>query len=171
MLFYYIRHGDPIYNPDSLTPFGHEQAEALSKRFVKLGFDRIYTSDSMRAQMTAAPTAQKLGLTPTVVPWANESRPYERMCAFFENGNRDYIFDHPVTKAQFVSKEVRDLADDWATHDAFKNETSAAIWKRSLSRSATATTASASDLRRSTRPRSAWHSSHTKRLDWRFSAV
>lgn len=123
MLFYYIRHGDPVYNPDSLTPFGHEQAEALSKRFVKLGFDRIYTSDSMRAQMTAAPTAQKLGITPTVVPWANESRPYERMCAFFENGNREYIFDHPVTKAQFVSKEVRDLADDWATHDAFKNET------------------------------------------------
>ena len=34
MLFFYVRHGDPIYNPDSLTPLGHEQAKALSKRFV-----------------------------------------------------------------------------------------------------------------------------------------
>ena len=31
MVFYYIRHGDPIYDPDSLTEHGHKQAEALAK--------------------------------------------------------------------------------------------------------------------------------------------
>ena len=32
MLFFYVRHGDPIYNPDSLTPLGQRQAEAVGKR-------------------------------------------------------------------------------------------------------------------------------------------
>ena len=32
MLLYVIRHGDPIYDPDSLTELGHEQARALAKR-------------------------------------------------------------------------------------------------------------------------------------------
>ena len=30
MLFYYVRHGDPIYTPDSLTELGHRQAEAVA---------------------------------------------------------------------------------------------------------------------------------------------
>ena len=32
MIFYYVRHGEPIYNPDSLTEYGHAQAEALVAR-------------------------------------------------------------------------------------------------------------------------------------------
>ena len=36
MTFYYIRHGEPIYNPDSLTELGHRQADALSKYFLQL---------------------------------------------------------------------------------------------------------------------------------------
>ena len=56
MLFYYVRHGDPIYNPDSLTEFGHAQAEALAKRLSILGFDKIYASSSNRARQTAEPT-------------------------------------------------------------------------------------------------------------------
>ena len=31
MLLYYIRHGDPVYNPDSLTSLGEEQAKAVAK--------------------------------------------------------------------------------------------------------------------------------------------
>lgn len=41
MILYYIRHGDPIYVPDSLTPLGVEQANALAKRFQVLGLDEI----------------------------------------------------------------------------------------------------------------------------------
>ena len=33
MILYIVRHGDPIYDPDSLTPLGHEQAKAVAKRF------------------------------------------------------------------------------------------------------------------------------------------
>ena len=53
MLFLYLRHGDPIYDPDSLTEEGHRQAEALSKRLCKYGLDKVYASTSNRAQLTA----------------------------------------------------------------------------------------------------------------------
>ena len=56
MIFYYVRHGDPIYDPDSLTELGHKQAAALAKRFTLTGLDEIYSSTSMRARMTAEPT-------------------------------------------------------------------------------------------------------------------
>ena len=29
MLLFFVRHGDPIYQPDSLTELGKQQAEAL----------------------------------------------------------------------------------------------------------------------------------------------
>ncbi len=53
MLLYYIRHGDPIYDPDSLTPLGERQEEALAKRIANYGIDQIYASTSNRAYRTA----------------------------------------------------------------------------------------------------------------------
>ena len=41
MLLFYIRHGDPIYNPDSLTPLGHRQAESVAKRLSMFGIDEM----------------------------------------------------------------------------------------------------------------------------------
>ena len=49
MLLFYLRHGDPTYNPDALTPLGHRQAEALAKRLSVYGLDKIYASTSIRA--------------------------------------------------------------------------------------------------------------------------
>ena len=31
MLLFFIRHGDPNYFPDQLTPLGHRQAEAVAR--------------------------------------------------------------------------------------------------------------------------------------------
>ena len=59
MLFFYIRHGDPIYNPDSLTVLGEKQADALAKRLSLYGIDRIYSSSSNRAMLTAKPTCDR----------------------------------------------------------------------------------------------------------------
>ena len=53
MLLYIIRHGDPIYAPDSLTPKGHLQAAALAKRLAVHGLDKIFASPLVRAQQTA----------------------------------------------------------------------------------------------------------------------
>ena len=37
MILFYIRHGEPIYNPDQLTPEGHAQAEAVGTHLAALG--------------------------------------------------------------------------------------------------------------------------------------
>ena len=46
MLLFYIRHGDPVYDPDSLTPLGLKQAEAVAKRLALFGIDEIYASNT-----------------------------------------------------------------------------------------------------------------------------
>ena len=58
MLLFYIRHGDPIYHPDNLTPLGLRQAESVAKRLALFGIDEVYSSSSIRAQLTAQPTAE-----------------------------------------------------------------------------------------------------------------
>ena len=70
MILYYVRHGDPIYDPNSLTPLGQRQAEALAKRFGVHGLDRIYSSPSNRALQTAQPTCEILKKKPILVDFA-----------------------------------------------------------------------------------------------------
>ena len=41
MLLFLIRHGDPIYDPDSLTPLGKKQAEAVAKRLALYGKSKL----------------------------------------------------------------------------------------------------------------------------------
>ena len=60
MILYFIRHGDPIYEPDSLTALGHLQANALAKRLSRYGIEKIYSSSSVRARQTAEPTCELL---------------------------------------------------------------------------------------------------------------
>ena len=72
MLLYIIRHGDPIYETDTLTERGWLQAEAVGKRMVNAKIDRIFTSPMGRAKDTAAPACRMLGLEYTVEEWAQE---------------------------------------------------------------------------------------------------
>ncbi len=72
MLLYIIRHGEPIYDPDTLTPLGKEQAEALGKRLALHGFDKIYSSPNGRARETAEPTCNALGKEAEILSWASE---------------------------------------------------------------------------------------------------
>ena len=44
MLLFYVRHGDPIYEPDQLTPLGHRQAESVARRLALFGVDEVYAS-------------------------------------------------------------------------------------------------------------------------------
>lgn len=72
MLFFYVRHGEPIYVPDSLTDLGKQQAEALASRMQVCNPDRIFASSSNRAIQTAIPTADKLGKEIEILDWCNE---------------------------------------------------------------------------------------------------
>ena len=72
MLLYIVRHGDPDYETDSLTPRGLLQAESVGKRIAASKIDRIFSSPMGRARQTAAPAARLLGLDVTIEGWAHE---------------------------------------------------------------------------------------------------
>lgn len=117
MILYFIRHGDPIYNPDSLTPLGEKQAEALSERLALHGLDRIFASSSNRAKQTAEPTAKRLGLTVEILDWANEGYAWRELTLKNEKGNpREWCFDDPSFSRFMNSEEVRTLGDEWYKH-------------------------------------------------------
>ena len=67
-----VRHGDPDYSIDSLTPQGRIEAELLSRRLCKLPIAAAYVSPLGRARDTAAYTLDKLGLFATVCDWLQE---------------------------------------------------------------------------------------------------
>ena len=69
-----IRHAEPDYSIDSLTPKGWEEAELLSRRMVKYTVRDFYVSPLGRARDTAACTLEKLGRTAETLPWLAEFR-------------------------------------------------------------------------------------------------
>ncbi len=72
MRFLIIRHGDPYYPTDSLTEKGQREAELLSRKLVQENITKIYVSPLGRAQLTAKPTLDKLGMEAEVLPWLRE---------------------------------------------------------------------------------------------------
>ena len=60
-------HGDP-----ALAPEGREQAERVAERFAGEALDAIYVTTLRRTHETAAPLADRLGLTPVVEPGLRE---------------------------------------------------------------------------------------------------
>jgi probable phosphoglycerate mutase len=72
MRLYIIRHADPDYPNKTITPAGHLEAQALSRRMKKQGLDRIFCSPLGRALHTMQYTADALGLEATILPWTAE---------------------------------------------------------------------------------------------------
>ena len=72
MILYIVRHGKPDYEHNCLLPEGREQAEAVCRRLLTVGMDRIYSSPYGRAIETAQPLADALGLPVNIEPWSYE---------------------------------------------------------------------------------------------------
>lgn len=119
MLFFYIRHGDPIYDPDSLTPLGKRQAEAVAKRLSLYGINKIYASTSTRAQLTAQPTAEYLRKEVELLDFANEGHAWNQLAVDTPDGKR-WCFHRPEFKEIFHLPEVRALGDRWYEHPALE---------------------------------------------------
>ena len=81
MLLYIVRHGDPIYETDSLTERGRQQAEAVGKRIYDSGINRIFSSPMGRAMETAEPACRLLGLEKHIEQWTHEIQD-ERLTPF-----------------------------------------------------------------------------------------
>ncbi len=117
MLLYYIRHGDPTYDPDCLTPLGKRQAEAVAKRLAAGGIDRIYASSSIRAQETAQPTAELTKKEIVTLDFFNE----KYACSYFfvpYGQRRTWMEQIPAYQELFVSDEMYALGDRWYEHPA-----------------------------------------------------
>ena len=130
MLFFYVRHGEPIYNPDSLTPLGERQAEAIGKRLSIHGIDKVFTSTSTRAIQTGQPLCDILRLTPERLDFAHEDHAFRDFSAVNDEGRRTWSFFIPRYIDAFTSPDVRALGDRWFDHPEFKNDNFEAGMKR-----------------------------------------
>ena len=65
-----VRHAEKVdaSKDSALSPIGEARATRLAEVLGSLGIRTIYTSEYKRTAQTAQPLAQRLGLTPTVVP-------------------------------------------------------------------------------------------------------
>ena len=98
-----IRHGRPEridHDPDgadpALTDLGHAQAARMAEFLAPETIDALYVSPQLRAQETAAPLAETLGFTPTIVDGIAE----------FDLGHTSYVPGEesgPLTDTQLQS--------------------------------------------------------------------
>ncbi|MDX2163201.1 MAG: histidine phosphatase family protein [bacterium] len=72
MRLYIIRHADPDYPNNTITPAGHLEAAALARRLAGHGLDVIAASPLPRAELTAGYTAALVKLPVQTEPWLIE---------------------------------------------------------------------------------------------------
>lgn len=124
MLLFYIRHGDPTYTPDALTPLGKRQAESVAKRLALYGIDKVFASSSTRAVQTARPTCELLGLEMTEMPCFHENLSFDEMSVPYvdSQGNKHSMWpwSHPQCRKLFLSREVREMGRTWYEHPCFE---------------------------------------------------
>ena len=71
-----IRHADPDYEHNTITPFGWEEAHALAVYLKNVKIDKVYSSPMGRAIDAATPTCKVKGLEPEILSWAGEHMDY-----------------------------------------------------------------------------------------------
>lgn len=121
MIFYYIRHAEPIYNPDSITEFGKKQAESLANRLVIDKVDAIYSSSCNRAVMTASPACKKLGIKCVKLDFAREDQAWADFSLQRSDEHANWCFEYPDIVNMFLNDEVVALGANWYNHEMFKD--------------------------------------------------
>lgn len=120
MLLFYVRHGDPTYSPDELTPLGKRQAEAVAKRLALYGVDKIYVSPKQRTIETAKPTCELLKKDMIQLDFCSEEYTWEELSATKENGVRVWAYTKPEIRELFLSRELREMGRQWYDHPALE---------------------------------------------------
>ena len=72
MKLLFIRHGDPDYEHDDLTPAGKREAELLAARLGDERISEFYVSPLGRAQATAEPTLRRTNREAVCCDWLQE---------------------------------------------------------------------------------------------------
>ena len=107
MILYIIRHADPDYAHNTITPLGKEEALALGQFMSRVKLDRIYTSPLGRAIDTARPTMLALGMENTVLDWTAESMDYMQP-RVAGKGGYTFAFRNGVTDVEDCAELERD---------------------------------------------------------------
>lgn len=107
-----IRHADPDYSIDSLTPQGHKEAELLSRRLCRMDIKDFYVSVLGRARHTAEYTLSKMGRTARQCDWLKEFPPVICRPDCPEGVVWDWLPQDWTTQEEFFSKEK------WLSHPA-----------------------------------------------------
>ena len=115
MRLYLIRHGNPVYEPDTLTELGKKQAESVARWLCLQRPDRIYSSTSTRAEMTAQPACDLLKKNMELLDFCNERYMWEDLTVETDYGG-DWIFRAPETLELLTSPEVINMGFSWYEH-------------------------------------------------------
>ena len=111
MRILFVRHGEPDYAHDCLTPLGRVQAKAAALRLKDEGIEAICTSPMGRAVETARETADLLGLEPVTLDFMHE------LHWSSADGEPIFLGGHPWNIADALANEGWDLTrTDWASH-------------------------------------------------------
>lgn len=100
-----VRHGDPDYSIDSLTPTGWKEAELLSRRLSRENIAAFYCSPLGRARDTAAATLEALGRTAEILPWLREFSPVVQRAGYDDNIAWDWMPADWVCRDYFFHKD------------------------------------------------------------------
>ncbi len=118
MRIVFVRHGDPDYKNDCLTPIGREQAKAAAERLKEEGISELYSSTCGRALETAAYASEALGLPVRELDFMREVSWGSR------DGTPIFAWGHPWAIANELAKSGYDLTDPaWREHPYYKNNT------------------------------------------------
>lgn len=79
-----VRHGEKLDESDDaqLSPTGEARAARLAELLSPLRISAIFVSERVRTQQTAQPLAQRLGITPTVIPARDRDSLTSRLRSF-----------------------------------------------------------------------------------------
>ncbi len=125
MLLYIIRHGDPNYRDDCLTPKGKRQAEAVARRLAVHGLDEIYSSPMGRARETAQPTCELLNKTCMIEEWCSEQLAWDQLAGVNAAGNKNWCFSQQNTN--YKNDDTINLYQGWETLECFQHVPGARI--------------------------------------------
>ena len=116
MRIVFVRHGDPDYANDCLTPLGVPHAKAAAERLREEGIERIFSSPQGRAVQTAQTTADALGLGVETLDFMHE------IAWGSADGTPVFADGHPWKIADELVKTGWDLTDrSWPEHPFYRN--------------------------------------------------
>ncbi len=117
MRIIFVRHGEPDYALDCLTPLGQRQAEAAAVRLRSEGVEAIFSSPYGRAMETARAASEELGIRPIQVLDFMHELHWGSV-----DGEPLFADGHPWDIVDELVRQGWDLTrTDWAEHPWFRN--------------------------------------------------